>query len=77
MREVWENLVNWTGWSQDYFLSVQVMPESYWLEANWAQNVQIINNYIEGPYGGILVGLIRLYEQGSGLFLNHRYAGKA
>lgn len=53
------------------------MPESYWLEANWAQNVQIINNYIEGPYGGILVGLIRLYEQGSGLFLNHRYASKA
>ena len=58
-------------------MSVQVMPESYWLEANWAQNVQIINNYIEGPYGGILVGLIRLYEQGSGLFLNHRYASKA
>ncbi len=53
------------------------MPESYWLEANWAQNVQIINNYIEGPYGGILVGLLRLYEQGSGVFLNHRYLQQA
>ena len=50
----------------------QVMPESFWLEAGWSYDVRIANNYIEGPYGGILVGLMRLNEMGSGLYLNHR-----
>ena len=52
----------------------QVMPESFWLEADWSHDVRIANNYIDGPYGGILVGLIRLNEMGSGLYLNHRSA---
>ena len=50
------------------------MPESFWLEAGWSYDVRIANNYIEGPYGGILVGLMRLNEMGSGLYLNHRSA---
>ena len=50
------------------------MPESFWLEADWSQDVRIANNLIDGPYGGILVGLIRLNEMGSGLYLNHRSA---
>ena len=53
-------------------LLVQVMPEYFWAEADWSHDVRIANNYIEGPYGGILVGLIRLFEQGSGQFMNHR-----
>lgn len=51
---------------------MQVMPESFWSEAGWSQNVLIANNYIEGPYGGILVGLIRQNEMGSGQYMNHR-----
>ena len=50
------------------------MPESFWLEADWSHDVRIANNYIEGPYGGILVGLMRLNGMGSGLYLNHRSA---
>ncbi len=59
-------------WELTYKLVLQVMPEYFWAEADWSHDVRIANNYIEGPYGGILVGLIRLYEQGSGQFLNHR-----
>lgn len=54
-------------------ISLQVMPEWFWLEADWSHDLRIANNYIEGPYGGILVGLLRLYEKGSGEFQNHRW----
>ena len=50
------------------------MPESFWLEADWSYDVRIANNHIDGPYGGILVGLIMLNDMGSGLYLNHRSA---
>ena len=86
---MWKGRCYWgAGWYADFFelldISVlnslfmcvcpQVMPESFWLEADWSHDVRIANNYIEGPYGGILVGLMMLNEMGSGLYLNHRSA---
>lgn len=51
--------------------ALQIMPESYWMEADWSQNVRITDNYVDAMYGGILLGLIRNGDLGSGEFLNH------
>jgi hypothetical protein len=47
------------------------MPEAYWMEADWTHNLTVTNNYMDTPFGGILLGLVRPNDLGSGQFLNH------
>ncbi len=47
------------------------MPESYWMEADWTHNLRVADNYVDVSFGGILVGLIRSNDLGSGEYLNH------
>ena len=47
------------------------MPETAWQEADWVENLSISGNLVDANFGGILVGLIRSNDLGSGQYPNH------
>ena len=50
---------------------MQITPEVYWQEADFASNIMVTNNIFDSYYGGIIVGIFLDGSYAPGHFQNH------